>query len=181
MPEKLPGHCQVTRGPHSVELRPELAVKIASICAIWAMIEDQITVLYGLLMGTYLSRPADTPNAGPPLHPVALQVFWTLHALNNRLDLLRRLGKWRANEAENERIEELAVEINRCAAARSRVAHGLWGTCDDYPDALILDRHFDAMWIYQANDFQQVLDRLRDLHGELGKLTQRVFRRLGGL
>src|SRR5689334_13883374 len=69
MPEQMPKGKTVKYGPDLILQRPSLAAQAINACANWALIENELTLIYSLLMGKYLTT---LPNAEPPVHPVAL-------------------------------------------------------------------------------------------------------------
>lgn len=133
----------------------------------WALIENDLSLIYSYLLGTTLPQPPDRFH--PPLHPLGLQVFEALHALNNRIDLLNRLAKWQATTKERERIEDLIIQLRKASNLRNGIVHGMWGICDDYPDDLILHPSFEEAGPrrYREHDFDQVQGKLRALHEAL--------------
>jgi len=166
MPEKIaPAHF-VTSGHDIVLQRPALAAQALNVCANWALIEHNLTVLYSLLMGKYVEAPR---GFEPPIHPVARQIFDTLNNLGARLDLLLRLARWCAPPEMAEKIErDIIPKLWKRFTERSEIAHGVWGVCNDYPDALILVREFDGNLVYKEHDFKQASQRMVELHSRIG-------------
>jgi len=176
MPQPLPADKTVKYGPDFILERPELAALIGNVCANWSLVESDTMHLYALLMGTYLPK---APDSAPGVHPVAYQVFDALNALAPRLDLLNKLCRWRALPAEAEHMERVLIPlIRKRFQERSIIAHGLWGLCDDYRDALILMHTFDGDQIYKRNDFVDVSARVLDLHKQLGAFALPIYERL---
>jgi hypothetical protein len=172
MPEIIPNGNTVKYGPNFILERPELAAQAANVCSNWALVEDDLTTLYALLMGTYLPRAA---GFSPPIHPVAIQVFDALNSLAPRLDLLLRLFKWRASKDQCELLERTLIPImKRKFKERSVVAHGVWGLCDKYADSLILQRAFGGDEIWRKHDFVQISERIVELHGQMGALIKEI-------
>ena len=180
MPQPLPVGKSSSFGPNLILKRPELAAQAGNVCANWALVEDAMMLLYGLLMGMYLpklSAPGFEPL--PPTHPVAYQIFDALNALAPRLDLLIRLCKWKALPEETEHLERtLAPIVRKRFSERSIVAHGSWGICDDYPDALILQRTYDGNQIWRKDDFEQTSERIVELLKQMHALTGSIYERL---
>ena len=133
MPQPLPVGKTVGSGPNRILERPELAALVGNVCANWSLIENDMVLLYGLLMGTYLPR-AEIPGMefGPPTHPVAYQVFDALIAFPQRLSLLQHLARWRALPEEAQQLDgPLGRRIRDRYRDRSKVAHAQWGICND--------------------------------------------------
>jgi hypothetical protein len=161
MPEVLPTGNSVSFGGNAVLQKPALAAQGLNVCANWALIEKDLMELYSLLMGTYLIT---FPGFEPPNHPVAYQVFDTLNNLQARLDLLLALAKWRAGKDAAEKLElDIIPKLRNRFAERSAIAHGVWGICGKYPDALILMRTFDGHLIYREHDFKQASQRILEM------------------
>jgi hypothetical protein len=106
-------------------------------------------------------------------------VFDALNSLAPRIDLLERLLKWRATPEEAEEFERtLKPLIKRRFAEPSIVAHGQWGVCADFPNDLILVQTFGSNQIYAIRDFEQVSERILELHQTLNQFSHRIYERL---
>ena len=162
MPQPLNTGSAVQFGPDMVLKYPDLAAEIGNVCANWNLVEHMLTSLYALLMGDYLPK---SPEDFPPTHPVAYQVFDSLNAFNPRVDLLDKLLASRASDIEIKHFREvIRPGLRKRFAERSLVAHGIWGSCDDHPDALILVPLLGEQMIWKKTDFQNVSCRiLKDL------------------
>lgn len=180
MPQPLPVGKSTSFGPNFILKRSELAAQAGNACANWALVENAMMLLYGLLMGMYLpKRNAPCFESLPPTHPVANQIFDALNALAPRLDLLIRLCKWKALPEEAEYLERtLAPIIRKRFSERSVIAHGSWGVCDDYQDALILQRTYDGDQIWRKDDFEQTSERILELLKQMHGLTGTIYERL---
>lgn len=172
------GRGEVAYGPNSVRKRAELAVWIAAIAAVWALIEWELVLIYGYLMGKSLPRVGMTKL--PMLHPVALQVFEAVHGLNNRIDLLQRLAKREATDAERAEIKQLTEKVRAAAGDRNKIVHGLWGVCSSCPDDLILHGTTEdpRSRRYAEHDLVQIHKKLSDLQDDVYNLTLAIQRRL---
>lgn len=175
MPQPLPRDKSVSSGPNIVLERPELAAQIGSICANWNLIERDMLALYAQLMGIGLPK---LPGFFPPTHPVAYQIFDALNSLHARMDLLARLCKSYSLPDESKYFEDkLRPRMRKRFGERSVIAHGNWGICKDYPDALVLMPIFGEMQIYKLHDLEQVSERILKLHSDFGKFAGPIYRR----
>lgn len=173
MPQPLKVGSTVQSGPDIVLERPELALAIGNVCANWNLIDHKLMVLYALLMGDYLPK---APGFSPPTHPVAYQVFDALNAFNPRVDLLEKLLAWCASDAEVKHFREvIRPGLRKRFAERSVVAHGIWGTCDAYPDALILAPTYGDRMIWKKSDFQDVSGRIIEEYRRLESLVTSLY------
>lgn len=173
MPQPLKVGSTIQYGPHRVLERPDLAAEIGNVCANWNLIEHNLMILYALLMGDYLPK---APGFAPPTHPVAYQVFDALNAFNPRVDLLEKLLAWRASDAEVKHFREvIRPGLRKRFSERSVVAHGNWGTCDAYPDALILVPIYGDRMIWKKSDFQDVSGRIIEEYKRLASLVKSLY------
>jgi hypothetical protein len=177
MAERLPEGYTARYVSEAVEKRPARAIRIAGIAAGWALVEEDLALLYSYLLGT---GERSAKRRRHTLDPVGIQVFEALHALNNRIDLLNRLAKWRSPAGEQATITQLSTEVRRVSLLRNRIVHGLWGICDDFPDDLVLHGTLEEpeARIYKDHDLKQVLVRVRALHANLYELVKKMSTRL---
>lgn len=149
--------------------RRELAALLGEITNEWSALEADIMYIYAMLMGMFLPREKGERDPmtfrsllnDPPVHPVATQVFDTLENLPNRLKLLEKLATWtlRTDQALLERLKETIIPlIKKTSRRRAKFVHAMWGTSDDYPDALILIPAFGKYEAYEASDFNETID-----------------------
>jgi hypothetical protein len=175
MPQPLKVGSTVQLGPNKVLDRPDLAAEIGNVCANWSLVESELMTLYALLMGDYLPK---RPGFAPPTHPIAYQVFDSLNAFGPRVELLEKLLAWRTSEATQKYFREvIRPQLRKRFTERSIIAHGVWGTCDDYPDALILVPTYGHQMIYKKRDFEHVSHRIHEARKTLGELVARVYER----
>lgn len=165
---------QIVSGPHTLAGKEGHAREMARICQTWALIEKELMALYGLLMGS------SEPHGIPGIDPVAFQVFDTLPALVNRLQLLDKLARWSVPD-EVPRIVKLNDRVRNASGPRNRVVHGVWATCAEYPDDLLLVTALDGMYRYREKDLSEVVELLMGVHTEaltaLSQVYQRIHRR----
>lgn len=168
----------VAYGPHSVRNREALAVWIAAVAAVWALIERELLLTYGYLMGKSLPKVGKTGH--PMVHPVALQVFEAVHGLSNRLELLQRLAKTEATPEELNKLSTLLKAVRAASGDRNKIVHGLWGICEKCPEDLILHGTTEDPQSrrYREHDFKQVFQKLSNLQDENFELTNSIRRRL---
>jgi hypothetical protein len=173
MPQPLRIGSSVQVGPDTLLRRPELAAEIGNVSANWNLIEHDLMNLYALLMGDYLSNQH---GFAPPNHPVAYQVFDALNAFNPRVDLLEKLLVWRASEAQVKQFRDtIRATLRKRFAERSEIVHGIWGTCDEYPDALILIPTYGHQMIWVKRDFQEVSRRILDQRKLMNALFGQLY------
>lgn len=174
MPQPFKVDHVIQFGPNTVLERPALAAEIRNVCANWNLIEQQLMMLYALLMGDYL--PKQLPGFAPSTHPVAHQIFDALNALNPRIELLEKMLAWRASKDEVKNFKEVIWPgLRKHFSERSMVAHGVWGICEAYPDALILVPIYGNRMIWKKTDFQDVSRRILEEHKRLVMLFSNLY------
>jgi hypothetical protein len=175
MPQPLKVGSTVQFVPNTVLDRPDLAAEIGNVCANWNLVENDLMMRYALLMGDYLPKP---PGFAPSTHPVAYQVFDSLNAFGPRVELLEKLFAWRTSEAIVKHFRDaVRPQLRKRFVERSVIAHGVWGTCEKYPDALILVPTYRHQMIYKKRDFEDVSRRIIKDRQILGALTTEVYER----
>jgi len=104
--------------------KPELALLVCKIFAIWARIEQQLTVLLVRVLG------AD--------YEPAFAIYSTLtaqHLQNRALDAAAKA----VLSADDYQIFNAAISVSQSAQApRNHLAHWSWGACKQRPDLLVL-------------------------------------------
>jgi hypothetical protein len=103
---------------------PELAKLVASIFALWAGIEHSLSLLLTSVLGA---------DAGP-----AIAMFATLRGQRLQLGALKAAAK--ATLSPND-FDVLCAAISMADSVqtpRNHLAHWIWGTCEQLPDALLL-------------------------------------------
>src|SRR5262249_9455219 len=139
----------------------------------WNLIENNLMSLYALVMGDYLPK---TQRFTPPTHPVAYQIFDSLNAFAPRVELLEKLLVWRVPDQKVKHFREtLKPKLRKRFSERSVIAHGVWGVCDKYPDALILVPTYGHQMIYKKRDFQDISKRIVEDHKILGTFIQEIY------
>jgi len=156
--------------PNQLLSKPALAAEIGNICASWGLVEVTVAMLYSVLMGDFLPRQAEPGMT--TAHPVAFQVFDALNALSPRLELVKRLVKWREPEFADE-WSTIENKLRRRFSERSVVAHGFWGVSDDLPDSIVLVSPFSPSMTFKVRDFRAIADRIAREHGELERFLER--------
>lgn len=107
------GKHTLTFGGHALAQRPELAAKIAVICASWAFLEAQAGYLLGILM-----------NADPTSSVALLGRFTTPTAKNHTIIAV---AKETLDDAQFAALKKLMGRFSNIGTLRNDIAHGLWG------------------------------------------------------
>lgn len=177
MPQPLPNGRTVVTGANYILRRPELAAQAAAVCANFSLIEGQLVSIYALVLG--MTLPFDPPAAGAPMvHRAGIQILDAINSLNGRLDLVRRLLESYVPKNEFEHFRDnLCPAIRKRFEERSIVAHGDWGICDDYPDALILSRPFQPQQIWKKRDFESTSQRIIKCWKDLNQFSEPILER----
>lgn len=175
MPQPLPVGKTVTTGPNYILRRAELAAHAANVCANFTLIEKCMVDIYSLVLGeTMPFKPLAV--RGPMVHPVGIQIFDSLNSLGARMDLLTKLLSWyAAPKIFADFRDNIALQIFKRFAERSTIAHGNWGVCDDYPDALILLPAFGSQQIWKKRDFEAVSSRILSVNKSLTEIVGQVL------
>jgi len=106
--------------PPFLNENPELAKLVTSIFALWASIEHSLSLLLTSVLGA---------DAEP-----AIAIFATLRGERPQLDALEAAAK-----AARFDVFRAAISMtDSVRRARNHLAHWIWGTCKQLPDALLL-------------------------------------------
>lgn len=173
MPQPL-GHGHLVQlGPDRLLERPELATEIGNVCANWNLVDHVLMTFYAFLMGDYMPQKNEHM---PQPHPVAYQIFDSLNAFGPRLELLEKLIVWRAPDDEVSHFrEQIKPKLRKRFSERSTIAHGIWGICEAYPDALILSPTYGDQMIWKKKDFRDVSQRIVRGREELSDQFVRLY------
>ena len=103
---------------------PELAKLVASIFALWASIEHSLSLLLVSVLGA---------DAEP-----AIAMFATLTAQHLQMGALEAAAKAALSPNDFEVFCAAISMIESVQTPRNHLAHWIWGTCEQLPDALLL-------------------------------------------
>lgn len=182
MPQPIQPHMsKFTSSPAEMEKRPECAIKFAQIIANWSIVEQNFRTLYGMWLGDYMSPlNIDLPPGHvltPSNHPAANLIFDRVISLQTQLDLVTDLCKWREEERYPEFRDEIRPMIMKAGKKRNDVAHGIWGTAEEFPDGLVLLPTFGENILYRPKDFDEILRIVAGARSRLGMFTQSVWQK----
>ncbi|MCP1726560.1 hypothetical protein J2T60_000525 [Natronospira proteinivora] len=164
----------VRSGPGILLERPDLAAQIGSICADWASLEDGLASFYAHLMGIYLPS---IPGFEPPTHPVAFQIFDEVQTIHSRVQLVKKLAEWAIKDEDlKKRAVDILDKVKKSGKGRNKIAHAVWGICDEESDALILLPNFGSQMIYKLNDFKEIAEQIYVSKAELGKVHHEFYK-----
>jgi hypothetical protein len=170
----------ITTGPNILEQRPDILLRVATIVTNWSLIEDELTTIYGLVMGDYITLPKNILDSGlawsPPNHPIAFQIFEKIQSLYAKLDLIDGILEWRAKQHQLAAFRDIhRKSIQKSYAKRNQIAHGIWGVCEDYPlDAVLLPK-FGRQMRYSLRDFNETNETIISTHRDFGKFIHELY------
>src|SRR5688572_23097839 len=84
-----PGTTIVMTTPDLVLTYPDLAAQMANVVANWSLVEQDLLVLYSIVMGMQEGKSLSDPT--PNAHPLAWHVFDHIDSLSARMDLIHDL------------------------------------------------------------------------------------------
>lgn len=110
--------------PAVLDDKPELARHVSRIFAHWGLIEYRLSLLLVRVLGA---------DAAP-----AIAMFSTLTAQHLQLGALEAAAKAALTEHEFEVFSAMMRVTDMVAITRHQLAHWIWGSCNELPDALLL-------------------------------------------
>jgi hypothetical protein len=155
---------------------PDLCAKFAQVVAVASLLETRLSGLLAMLSGGSAE--------------VTLAMFMAVNSTDAQRAMLRSAAEVALKGQEFEALCDLLDDYKARAKERNKVAHGIWATSSDVPNALLLVRAADLaalnkrlamlamtnirgplpddltdhLWqncmIYRAKDFEDVLARL---------------------
>ncbi len=115
-------------GPDALFERPNLAVHVSVILAMWATIEESVDrILINM--------------SGSDIYAIA-SMYYAVGSFRTRMDVLRALAKTRLSKEGIEDLNKLIEALRKPAKERAKFAHCSWGISDAFPDALIMEPPF---------------------------------------
>jgi len=133
-------------GTDGLAVRPDQATLVAQTIAGWAVTETHLGHIFGFLIGA--SKP----------------VTMTMYAAMRSFDVQRALLETAARELLPVRYADMLfavlVVLNRAASVRHQFAHGIWGSSQDIPDALLLapPKNFWLMRVQRLRYWKRIKD-----------------------
>ena len=178
---------EIDFSPDALALRPDLAVYIAQVSAVWARIE----VSLGFQLAVMLHTEART----------GVSMYLALTGSAAQEHVLSAAAEIRLPKELKSEFARLLTTVRARAKERNKIVHGLWSIHPEKtnalincsPDSLVRDtvgsfstflvlgtalplseEFVRNLMVYEAKDFTQVLDRLYSLHHELQDFGLRV-------
>ena len=112
------------------------------------------------------------------VHRAGIKILDSITSLYGRLDLVKNLLEWYAPKSEFEHFRDVLYDkVGKRFTERSIIAHGRWGICPDYPDALILSRYFKPQQIWKKRDFEATSRRIIETWKELYEFSRPLAER----
>jgi hypothetical protein len=176
MPHKLPVGKATHYGIGCIAQRPELAQLAGQVASDWSYFERILGEMYARLMGRMYIADRMPPGTQVS-HPIALQIFEEIESFRGKQNLLNALIKWAFIKCPDDfkAYEDATYKPIKVAYfARNKVVHGLWGICDDYPNALILHPIFGHRLVWKASDFGEELKKIRECLVAFGQATAKL-------
>lgn len=143
--------------PKALGDKPEMAILVTEIFAIWAQIEHDLSLLLARILGA-----AESP---------ALAMFSVLHAQHLQLKALQAAAEAALDPDGYEVFLAVLSVTEGAQTPRNRLAHWVWGTCKQRPDLLCLAdpemlrdrdlrvaRYFQSLKDDEAFDWQRTWD-----------------------
>lgn len=116
-------HLQYVVGMRVLRDRPELASAVGRCIAAWSQADNEMGVLFGILLGTNSEA--------------AMEVFLTIRRSLNQIEALRAASKYRLTENEQVFFEAMMKLYKSLESQRNSLAHGCFGIASNDPDALL--------------------------------------------
>ena len=159
----------------AIERRPKLCILLGVVASEWSALESDLTFLYGSLLRK--TMPHDR-EAGPPVHPVGLQIFETLVTHEPRLRLIEKLAKLLIKDKGLLReIDETVIpELKQVSKKRNNRIHAYWGFNDEeYPEALIKILGPGNFEVYEESDFNKAIESILSTADTVHNFEKRVI------
>lgn len=140
----------LTWGSGAFNNRPDFAILAANIIVASSLIDHEL----GMALGRILKTDAHA----------ALAIYATLQSANIQKGALNAAAKTELNSEQYEVFQAMLAATETAQAERHRIAHWLWGTCEELPDAMIaidpkyLNEKSMEMEQFQRNPFAKKLD-----------------------
>lgn len=110
--------------PISLRIYPDLARKIADVIATWSQIECNLGVILARMLGAGVRS--------------SMAMYLALNSSSAQTAALEAAAKISLSPERLELFSALCVLVKRASGHRNRMAHNLWGTSNELPDALVL-------------------------------------------
>jgi hypothetical protein len=126
MPQPFPdSHVHNVNLTDPVADRPQLAARAADVIATWSKFDAILGSLFTTMLGV---------DPGP-----GSAIYETIRSDNGRRDAFRAIAKQTIKDTEDAAIMDFILDRSKTAGrARDVIAHNLWGTQPEFPDALLL-------------------------------------------
>lgn len=178
MPFALPVGKSVQFGPESLLDRPVLAARIAQVASAWSLLEEGLAQTYAYLLARQMRGSTATGENGQD-QAAGLEIFAGPETFGAKLELfralLRELVQERAPPLPGLLDEVVLPKVAAARNARNRVLHGVWGSCADYPDALVLRPLSGQSQVWRERDFGNEIDLAAEAMDALSYLRNRLY------
>ena len=110
-------------GPAALAARPKLSSLMTAVFLRWSMAEQNIGMMFVLLLDS---------NADD-----ALDLFLAFNDLGPKQTAMKALAKKKLSEELYKEIENMLGTIRNRSKARNAIVHGLWAVSDEFPEYIL--------------------------------------------
>jgi hypothetical protein len=142
--------------------KPELATRLAVILNEWTAVEGMACAVLGSLL-----QGPDEPRASKERLDAAATILGQINSFRLRIEIIRQMARVRLSghafdAAPLKALNDFLDFAVKAEGERNKVAHKIFGTCDNYPDALI---GIDCEYLITGWDFapDRIVSVKRDL------------------
>jgi hypothetical protein len=156
--------------------RPALAAQMATIVTLWAYIERCLQEIFVVLVDGHAK--------------VAMPIFMALKGNATQYDAIKAVARTQLPRRIMDEIDRVFTRIREEADPRNRVAHGLWTSSEDVPDALLFIEskdylrfltqpnfartYNDKLIVYTKADFDEIIGKTANLYHDVDCLVAEI-------
>ena len=154
MPQPLRESIPVDITRDAMSLRPECAVRVATVTTRWTLVEVQL----GLLLGCIADAPSES----------AVAMFLALTSTPAKRGALDAAAEATNNNQIRTILRDVMKDVKAVGKKRNDIVHGVWGVSEKYPSDLVLceTKAFVTHYAHQRRTFRWGAKDADDLYSE---------------
>jgi hypothetical protein len=160
---------QVLEHTNALARRPALAAMIGIIVSEWSVAEMVMATIFSVLLKVEI--------------PIASALMDITVNFTHKRNMIMVVTEARIKEQTlKAKLSEALKKLQDIGERRSKIVHGKWSTCEDFPDTLLWQAKTwsaDGFIPYEAQDFAKVMDQIVERRNAVQLLIPQVAEYLG--